>query len=83
MERSVTHGSGARPVEKALGAITSINSVSITAAATGTQLASSLTATDSSTSALDFDGLLTQAFKTDQVRTSPCRQLAPQAPARR
>jgi len=48
---------------EALGAITSINSVSITAAATGTQLASSLTATDSSTSALDFDGLLTQAFK--------------------
>lgn len=46
-----------------LGAVTSINSVSITANATGTQTAASLTAVDSSTSSLDFDGLLTQAFK--------------------
>jgi hypothetical protein len=47
-----------------LGAITSINSIAITAAATGTQTAASLPSQDSSTSALDFDGLLTQAFKT-------------------
>lgn len=46
-----------------LGAVTSINSVSITATATGTQTAASLPSSDSSTSALDFDGLLTQAFK--------------------
>lgn len=46
-----------------LGAVTSINSVLITAAATGTQTAASLPAVDSSTSALDFDGLLYQAFK--------------------
>lgn len=46
-----------------LGAVTSINSVLITAAAAGTQTAASLPSVDSSTSALDFDGLLTQAFK--------------------
>ena len=46
-----------------LGAISSINSVVITAAATGTQTAASLAASDNSTSVLDFDGLLTQAFK--------------------
>lgn len=48
-----------------LGAITNINSVLITAAATGTQLASAISgpATDSSTCSLDFDGLFTQAFK--------------------
>jgi len=46
-----------------LGAITTINSVAITAAASGTQLASALTATDSSTNGLVFDGLLTQVVK--------------------
>jgi hypothetical protein len=45
-----------------LGAITSINSVSITASAAGTQTASSLPAADNSQNALVFDGLLTQAF---------------------
>lgn len=45
-----------------LGAITTINSVSITANATGTQTAASLPAADNSTNALIFDGLLTQAF---------------------
>jgi hypothetical protein len=45
-----------------LGAITSINSVSITAAATGTQTAASLPASDNSTNALLFDGLITQIF---------------------
>jgi hypothetical protein len=44
--------------------VTSINSIVITAAANGAaQLASTLTASDNSTSALDFDGLLYQAFK--------------------
>ncbi len=47
-----------------LGAITTINSVAITATATGTQTASSLPAADWSTNALVFDGLLTQAFTT-------------------
>lgn len=47
-----------------LNAVTSINSVVITAASNGAaQLASTLTAVDSSTSALDFDGLLYQAVK--------------------
>jgi hypothetical protein len=46
-----------------LGAVTSINSVSITAAAAGAQTAASLAASDNSTSALDFDGLLYQAWK--------------------
>lgn len=47
-----------------LGAVTTINSVSITAlTAGGNQLASTLPASDQSTSALDFDGLLTQASK--------------------
>ncbi|WP_053078380.1 hypothetical protein [Methylobacterium tarhaniae] len=46
-----------------LGAITSINSVTITATATGTQTAASLGAADRSTNALAFDGLLTQALK--------------------
>lgn len=43
-----------------LGAITTINSVKITANATGTQLASALTANDQSQDTLVFDGLLTQ-----------------------
>lgn len=45
-----------------LGAITTINSVLITASAAGTQTAASLTA-DNSTNALAYDGLLTQAMK--------------------
>jgi hypothetical protein len=52
-----------------LGAITTINSVLITAAATGTQTAASLSGnggTDYSTNALAFDGLLTQALKSGQ-----------------
>lgn len=47
-----------------LYAVTTINSVSITAAANGgAQLASALPAQDSSTSSLEFDGLLTIASK--------------------
>jgi hypothetical protein len=46
-----------------LGAITTINSLVITAPATGTQTAASLGANDNSTNALVFDGLLYQAFK--------------------
>ena len=45
-----------------LGAITTINSVLITANATGTQTAASLPAADNSTNSLAFDGLLTMAF---------------------
>lgn len=45
-----------------LGAITTINSVSITATATGTQTAASLPAADNSTNALSFDGLIYQAL---------------------
>jgi hypothetical protein len=53
---------GASGSEK-LVAVTSVNSVTITAAAdSGAQAASALTG-DNSTSALDFDGLLYQAFK--------------------
>lgn len=49
-----------------LGAVTTINSVSITAAANGAaQLASALPAADNSTSALEFDGLLTIASKSN------------------
>lgn len=46
-----------------LGAITTVNSVVITANATGTQTASSLGSSDNSTNALVFDGVLTQIFK--------------------
>ena len=46
-----------------LGAITTINSVVITATATGTQTAASLPSQDSSQNALAFDGLLSQACK--------------------
>ncbi len=46
-----------------LGAITSINSVLVTAAAAGTQAAASLPAADNSQNQLVFDGLLTQCFK--------------------
>jgi len=47
-----------------LGALTTINSVVITAAATGTQTAASLGTGDNSTNHLVFDGLLSQAVKT-------------------
>lgn len=46
-----------------LGAITTINSLVITAAATGSQTAASLGASDNSTNGLVFDGLLTQITK--------------------
>ena len=46
-----------------LGAITTITSVLITATAAGTQTAAALGTVDRSTSALSFDGLLTQAFR--------------------
>jgi len=46
-----------------LGAITSVNSVVITAAGTGTQTAASLPAADWSVNSLVFDGLLTIAQK--------------------
>ncbi len=46
-----------------LGAITTINSLVITAPATGTQTAASLGISDNSFNALVFDGLLYQAFK--------------------
>ena len=46
-----------------LGAITTINSLVITANAAGAQTAASLGGSDNSTNALVFDGLLYQAFK--------------------
>lgn len=46
-----------------LGAVTTINSVSITAAATGTVTAASLPSSDQSTNALIYDGLLTMVGK--------------------
>lgn len=45
---------------EALGAITTINSVSITATAAGAQLASALPASDGSRDTMIYDGLLTQ-----------------------
>lgn len=45
-----------------LGAITTINSVAITANATGTQLASALPAADHSRDPLVYDGVMTQLF---------------------
>ena len=45
-----------------IGAITTLNSVSITANATGTQTAASLPAADNSQNNLVFDGILVQAF---------------------
>lgn len=47
-----------------LGAITTVNSLVITAAAAGSQTAASMPAADNSTNALIFDGLLTQVFNT-------------------
>lgn len=46
-----------------LGAVTTINSVLITADATGTQTAASMPASDNSRNALIFDGLITQIAK--------------------
>ncbi|MHB8885818.1 MAG: hypothetical protein ACYC5H_12225 [Methylovirgula sp.] len=46
-----------------LGAITTINSIVITTMASGTQTAASLGASDNSTNALVFDGLLYQAMQ--------------------
>jgi hypothetical protein len=46
-----------------LGAVTTINSVLITATATGTQNITALTASDCSTDSLVYDGLLTQIMK--------------------
>ncbi len=46
-----------------LGAITTVNSVVITAAAAGTQTAASLGANDNSANNLIYDGLLAQIFK--------------------
>ena len=45
-----------------LGAITTINSVLITATATGTQTAASMPSSDNSKNLLVFDGILTQVF---------------------
>lgn len=50
------------PGAEILGAITTINSVVIAAAATGAQTAASLGANDNSTNALAFDGLIYQAI---------------------
>lgn len=47
-----------------LGAITTINSIVITAAATGTQTAASLPSSDNSINALVYDGVLSTCFKT-------------------
>ena len=46
-----------------LGALTTVNTVTITAAAAGTQTAASLPAADNSTNNLVFDGLLIQAMR--------------------
>jgi hypothetical protein len=46
-----------------LGAITTVPKLTITATATGTQLASALAAADRSADTLVFDGLITQALK--------------------
>lgn len=51
------------PGAETLGAITTINSVIITAAPTGSQTAASLGASDNSANALAFDGLIYQAVK--------------------
>jgi hypothetical protein len=46
-----------------LGAITTVNRLTVTAAAAGSQTLASLPASDNSTCNLSFDGLLTQAMK--------------------
>lgn len=54
---------GSSTTNGVLGAITTVNAVTITGPAAGTQLLTSLPAQDSSTNNLVFDGLLTQAMK--------------------
>jgi len=54
---------GATAGTERLAAITSINSVVLTSYPASGQLASTLTAVDSSTSTLDYDGIYTQAAK--------------------
>lgn len=54
---------GSSTTNGVLGAITTVNKYTITAAATGTQALTSLPAADNSTCNLSFDGLLTQAMK--------------------
>ena len=67
-----------------LGAITTINSLVITANAAGTQTAASLGSSDNSTNALVFDGLLYQAFKSgSNAYVAIASRPAPPAPARR
>jgi hypothetical protein len=66
-----------------LGAITTINSVLITATATGTQTAASLPAADWSQNNLVFDGLIYQALKTGSNAYYAAQRRAPLAPARR
>jgi hypothetical protein len=59
---------------EALGAITSINSLVITAAAAGTQTAAALGTSDNSVNVLAFDGLIAQAVKSGSgayVATQP------------
>ncbi len=67
-----------------LGAITTINSVVITATATGTQTAASLGSSDNSTNALVFDGLIYPGLQVRLERLRrQSRRPAPPAPARR
>jgi len=54
---------GSTTTNGVLGAITTVNTVTITGAAAGTQLLTSLPASDNSTNNLVFDGLMTQACK--------------------
>ena len=61
-----------------LGAITTINSIAISAAATGTQTAASLPAADWSTNSLVFDGLLSIALKPG---SGACVSQQPSGPA--
>ena len=61
-----------------LGAITTINSIAISAAATGAQTAASLPAADWSTNALVFDGLLSIALKPG---SGACVSQQPSGPA--
>lgn len=55
---------GSTTTNGVLGAITTVNRVTITGAAAGTQLMTSLPAADNSTNNLVFDGLITQIAKT-------------------
>ena len=67
-----------------LGAITSINSLVITAAATGTQTAASLGTSDNSVNLLAFDGLIVAGGQIRLRRLCRrCSRPARRAPARR